>query len=85
MAFQINCPNCGSRSPYEFKFGGECKTVPDPGADLKTWCDYLYFHENMSGFQEEWWFHARGCGDWIRIRRNTVTHEVAPIDAVAGQ
>jgi len=77
MAFLLNCPNCGSRSVYEFKFGGESKSAPRPDADVNAWCEYLYFHENMSGFQEEWWYHGMGCGEWIKVRRNTVTHEIA--------
>jgi sarcosine oxidase subunit delta len=76
MAFLINCPNCGRRSPYEFRFGGECKQAPGPGADAKAWSDYLYFNENMSGPQDEWWYHNMGCGDWVKVRRNTVTHEI---------
>jgi heterotetrameric sarcosine oxidase delta subunit len=77
MAFLIHCPNCGPRNPYEFKFGGECKQAPAPDADARAWCDYLYLNENMSGFQHEWWYHTMGCGVWLRIRRNTVTHEIA--------
>jgi heterotetrameric sarcosine oxidase delta subunit len=77
MPFLIDCPNCGRRSPYEFKFGGECKQPPKPEADVKAWCDYLYFNENMSGVQEEWWYHAMGCRSWLKVRRNTVTHEIS--------
>jgi len=76
MAFLINCPNCGQRNPYEFKFGGECKTAPEQGADMKAWCDYLFFNENKPDFQDEWWYHAMGCGDWLKIRRNIATHEI---------
>jgi heterotetrameric sarcosine oxidase delta subunit len=76
MAFLINCPNCGRRSVYEFKFGGEYKQTPDQGAEMKEWCDYLYFNQNISGFHDEWWYHTMGCGDWIKIRRNTATHEI---------
>jgi sarcosine oxidase subunit delta len=76
MAFLINCPNCGKRSVYEYKFGGECKQPPDQGAGMKAWCDYLHFNQNSSGFQDEWWYHSAGCRDWIKIRRNTATHEM---------
>ena len=76
MPFLINCPNCGRGNPYEFKFGGECKQIPGEKADQKTWCDYLFFNENMAGFQDEWWFHNLGCGEWVKIRRNTATHEM---------
>jgi len=77
MAFLINCPNCGQRSVYEFKFSGECKQTPDQGAGMKEWCEYLYFNENSSGFQDEWWYHAVGCREWVKIRRNTATHEIS--------
>jgi sarcosine oxidase subunit delta len=30
----------------------------------------------MSGPQDEWWYHNMGCGDWVKVRRNTVTHEI---------
>jgi sarcosine oxidase subunit delta len=80
MAFLIDCPNCGRRNPYEFKFGGECKHAPDEGADLRAWCDYLFLHDNMPGFQDEWWFHAMGCKDWIKVRRNIATHEIRAIE-----
>ena len=79
MPFLINCPNCGRRNPYEFKFGGECKQIPGEKAHQKTWCDYLFFNENMAGFQDEWWFHNLGCGEWVKIRRNTATHEMVEV------
>jgi sarcosine oxidase subunit delta len=43
---------------------------------MKTWCDYLFFHDNMPGLQEEWWYHTLGCGEWVKIRRNLATDEI---------
>jgi heterotetrameric sarcosine oxidase delta subunit len=76
MGFLIPCPNCGRRDVYEFKFGLEVKQAPREGADLRDWRHYLYFHQNRSGLQEEWWYHAYGCGAWFKIRRNTTTNEI---------
>ena len=76
MAFLINCPNCGERSAYEFKFHGEVKSPHRDGSEMKAWCDYLYFNNNLPGFQDELWFHVMGCGDWVQTRRNTATHQI---------
>ena len=32
MSFLLPCPNCGKRSVYEFRFGGEVKQTPAPDA-----------------------------------------------------
>jgi heterotetrameric sarcosine oxidase delta subunit len=47
---------------------------------MKAWCDHLFFHDNMPGFQDEWWFHTLGCREWIRVRRNIATHEIGTIE-----
>ena len=76
MAFLIPCPNCGLRSVYEFKFGQEVKKEPGPTASLNEWRHYHYFNRNVSGPNEEWWYHSAGCGVWFKIKRNTVTNEI---------
>jgi len=78
MGFLIPCPNCGRRDVYEFKFGLEAKEAPGPASEMREWRHYLYFHENKSGIQEEWWYHAFGCGAWFKIRRDTTTNEILP-------
>ncbi|WP_044352439.1 sarcosine oxidase subunit delta [Dethiosulfatarculus sandiegensis] len=75
MGFMINCPNCGARDVYEFKFGGEVKVEPRSGADLRELRDYIYFNQNKSGVQEEWWWH-QACGTWLKVTRNTETNQV---------
>jgi sarcosine oxidase subunit delta len=76
MGFQINCPNCGFRDVYEFKFGGEAKERPGPDADIREWRHYIYFNKNANGIHEEWWYHTFGCRTWIKITRNTATHQI---------
>jgi len=37
MSFLIPCPNCGNRSVYEFRFGGEVQAPPTSAAPPGDW------------------------------------------------
>jgi len=76
MSFLIRCPNCGERSVYEFRFGGEFKNRPGLGAPPSAWTDYRFNRVNTAGVQTEWWFHRSGCRQWLQAVRNTVSNEV---------
>ena len=76
MAFLINCPNCGVRDVYEFRFGGEITSRPENSTDRNDWSDYYYFKKNVAGEQSEWWYHAMGCRNWLIAKRNTVNNAV---------
>ena len=76
MSFLVRCPNCGDRSVYEFRFGGEVKTRPALDAPDGDWLAYRYHRANEAGVQKEWWFHRSGCKQWLQAVRNTVTNEV---------
>ncbi len=76
MSFLIPCPNCGARSVYEYRFGGELKPRPGPAAPEAQWHEYSFNKVNQAGEQTEWWFHRSGCKQWIQASRNTVTNEV---------
>jgi sarcosine oxidase subunit delta len=76
MSFLLRCPNCGERSVYDFRFGGEVKTRPAPGAPAEEWTRYSYAKQNEAGEQLEWWYHRLGCRQWFLARRNTVTNAV---------
>jgi sarcosine oxidase subunit delta len=76
VAFLLNCPNCGARNVYDFRFGGEVLTRPEPDADNDILTDYLYLRENADGEQREWWNHAMGCRKWFIATRNTRSNEV---------
>jgi heterotetrameric sarcosine oxidase delta subunit len=72
MSFLISCPNCGPRNIYEFRFGGEVKSRPDElTVSPEAWADYVYFWRNVYGPQQEWWYHAKGCGCWFTLWRDT--------------
>ncbi len=76
MSFLIPCPNCGNRSVYEYRFGGELKQRPEATASAALWHEYSFNKVNRAGEQTEWWFHRAGCKQWIQASRNTVTNEV---------
>src|SRR5207244_5639132 len=64
VSFLLACPNCGPRDVYEFRFGGEFGTRPQPGASGDMWSRYLYVKTNEAGVQKEWWYHRGGCHAW---------------------
>ena len=73
----IPCPHCGERAQVEFAYGGDAtKRRPPDGAPDEAWYDYVYLRGNPRGPHEEWWLHHAGCGRWIRVTRDTATHEV---------
>ena len=76
MSFLISCPECGERSVYEFRFGGEVLTRPQPDAPEEDWYRYRYVRANASGEQTEWWYHRLGCRQWLQAVRNTKTNQV---------
>jgi len=76
VAFLINCPNCGIRDVYEFRFGGEITSRPENSSNRAEWSKYYYFNENIAGEQNEWWYHATGCRGWLIAKRNTVTNTI---------
>ena len=75
---RITCPICGERDLREFYYKGAASMLerPDPDAAPEAWDAYLHRRDNPAGVTRELWYHAQGCGSWIVVTRNTVTHEV---------
>mgnify|MGYP000119680943 CR=1 FL=1 len=75
---RITCPNCGARDRREFYYQGDALAVdrPDPDAGPEVWDDYLHNRDNPAGDTRDLWFHEAGCGAWLVVERNTVTHAV---------
>lgn len=77
----IPCPWCGDRPEGEFVCMGEA-TPPrpaDPNAMTdQEWTDWLILRQNVRGPHLERWWHAKGCGSWLTLRRDTVTHAIEP-------
>lgn len=79
----IPCPFCGPRNESEFLHGGPAKArrPEDPTAlSDAEWIDHLTVPPNPQGPVREHWWHSRGCGQWVTILRDTVTHEILPED-----
>lgn len=74
----IPCPFCGERNESEFMYGGPVRDArPDPGTVSDAeWVDYLTVVPNPLGPVQERWWHVRGCGTWLTIWRDTVTHDI---------
>jgi len=72
----ISCPNCGSRSAYEFLFGGEVVRRPTVNASDAEWYNYVYGRKNIHGVQKEWCYHRFGCKCWFLVVRDTSNNNV---------
>ncbi|WP_050930267.1 sarcosine oxidase subunit delta [Aestuariivita boseongensis] len=75
---RITCPICGERDSREFSYRGADVALhrPDPEAGEAAWDDYVHLRDNPAGETRDMWYHEGGCGAWIVVTRNTVTHEV---------
>ena len=76
---RISCPHCGDRDSREFAYTGDAHALnrPAPDAGEAAWDDYLNLRHNPAGPTRDLWYHEGGCGAWIVVDRNTVTHEIA--------
>ena len=76
---RITCPICGDRDRREFYYQGAAVALerPDPEAGAEAWDAYLHLRENPAGETRELWYHEAGCGAWLAVTRDTVTHAIA--------
>jgi sarcosine oxidase, subunit delta len=73
----IPCPFCGPRAEIEFVYGCVADAAAGP-ANLSDHeeLDRIFIRQNPRGAEVELWQHASGCRSWIKIARNTLTHEI---------
>jgi heterotetrameric sarcosine oxidase delta subunit len=76
VTFLITCPVCGPREALEFSYGGETSRRPGPDAPEEDLAAYLFFRDNVDGWQTEWWLHRDGCRGWFLAERHTGTNEI---------
>ena len=82
----INCPWCGARDMVEFTHGGDATKVypKDPDAvTAEEWHEFVYLRDNPCGVHDEYWHHIAGCRQWLKLRRDTTSHDIlatAPAD-----
>jgi sarcosine oxidase subunit delta len=51
--------------------------APDGSA---RYFEAVYLRDNPSGPNEELWYHGFGCRSWLRVTRDTRTHEIFSVD-----
>lgn len=75
---RIPCPLCGPRDIREFTCKGHETYLrrPDGAEWSEAWNAYLHDRENPAGPTRELWYHGMGCGAWLVVARDTLTHEV---------
>lgn len=73
---RITCPLCGERDRREFYCQGAALDRPGEAATDAEWDAYVHLRENPAGLARELWQHEGGCGAWLVVERDTVTHEV---------
>jgi methylglutamate dehydrogenase subunit B len=75
---RLTCPFCGPRDRREFYHGGFAGLAERPPADAPAaaWDAYLHLRDNPAGRSRELWQHEVGCGAWLVVERDTVTHAV---------
>ena len=77
---RIPCPFCGTRDHSEFSYEGDA-TVEYPALDASEdeWFEAVYLRENPRGPHKEYWRHAFGCGAFLEVERDTMTHEIGAV------
>jgi sarcosine oxidase subunit delta len=76
---RITCPNCGERDRREFYYRGAALEQPAADADLDVWHQHVNLRENPAGPLGELWYHEMGCGAWLKVLRNTASHEILEV------
>ena len=76
---RIPCPFCGNRDLSEFAYLGDAAfrrpSAIAQGAEQR-FVDAVYLRDNPAGLHSELWYHTFGCRSWLRVTRDTRTHEI---------
>ena len=81
---RIECPVCGARDLREFYYKGAALPRPARDAGINAWDDYVHLRENPAGRTRDLWHHEAGCGAWLLVNRDTVTHQIADVVLAQG-
>lgn len=79
---RIDCPICGLRDRREFTYRGAAVALdrPAPDASEADWEAYLHLRDNPAGETRDLWWHAGGCGAWLVVTRDTVSHAIHAVE-----
>jgi len=74
---RISCPWCGERDETEFRYRGDARRARPPAdAPPEEFVSYVYERANPCGWHLEWWLHAGGCRQLLKVVRHTLSHEI---------
>lgn len=77
---RICCPWCGVRDETEFRYRGDASVSRPPAdAPLAAFTAYVYERDNRCDWHLEWWLHAGGCRQLLKVTRHTLTHEIREV------
>jgi heterotetrameric sarcosine oxidase delta subunit len=84
---KIPCPLCGSRDRREFYYMGteDYLTRSDDQASVEALDNQLFLRDNPAGPVRDLWYHETGCGSWMVVSRNTITHEIFGAELVSAR
>jgi sarcosine oxidase subunit delta len=75
---RIPCPLCGDRDLREFTYLGDRTYLDRPAVgDHAGYDAYLHLRDNPAGPIRDLWYHGSGCGAWLELSRDTVTHQIS--------
>jgi len=78
---RIQCPFCGERESGEFAYFGDAdhhQNFNSPDAQTQSF-EAVYLRDNPAGPHNELWYHSFGCRSWLRVTRDTRTHEILAV------
>jgi heterotetrameric sarcosine oxidase delta subunit len=80
---RIACPFCGERGIEEFSYFADA-SVSRPKADAaaEAFTEYVYFRTNIAGAHREIWYHASACRQFLRVERDTRSHQILSVRAL---
>ncbi len=76
---RIRCPFCGERDSSEFTYQGDAnarRPSSDEAGVQSRFFEAVYLRDNPVGAHQELWYHVFGCRSWLRVTRDTRTHEI---------
>ena len=79
---RIECPFCGERDLSEFTYLGDAgsqRPLSDKEGLADRVYEAVYLRDNPAGPHRELWYHAGGCLSWLRVTRDTRTHELLDV------
>ena len=84
---KLPCPLCGTRDRREFYYMGteDCRDRGTDAAAIEDLDNQLCLRDNPAGLTRDLWYHEQGCGAWLVVTRNTITHEVLSAELVTAR